>query len=186
LPTLKPRNPFVLTFALTKTTLLQNASILDRLFQLAATTTIDSVNVFTVSPSAHTESGEMDVSEAIFEGTPESEFYKQKAAELKEKFPQITANFYAPQIREISENGKIKCIFAWWYICCDAFGNVSPCACVAPPEEKYGNIFKDSFSMSTTWNCEEIRAARRWFNSDEIQNVPKLCEHCIHLNRKVL
>lgn len=186
LPPLTPRKPFVLTFALTKTTLLQNSAILDRLFDLASTTTCESVNVFTVSPSAFTATGDLDESEAIFEGTSEGELYKQKAFDLKEKFPERTANFYAPQVRRVSENGKAKCTFAWWYICCDAFGNVSPCACVAPPEEKYGNIFNEDYLMPNTWNCEEIRAARRWFNSDETNNIPKLCEHCIHLNRKVL
>lgn len=186
LPTLIPRNPFVLTFALTKTTLLQNATILDRLFELASTTNCESVNVFTVSPSAQTATGELDVSEAIFEDTPEGELYKQKASELKEKFPENTSNFYAPQVRGVSESGKIKCTFAWWYICCDAFGNVSPCACVAPPEEKYGNIFKDNFMMANTWNSEKIRIARRWFNSDNTQDIPKICENCIHLNRRVL
>lgn len=186
LPKLTPKKPFALTFALTKTTLLQNVAILDRLFELASAISCESINVFTVLPSEYTETGEIDVSEAIFEGTPEGELYKQKAFELKEKFPDKTVNFYAPQVRGVSERGKTKCTFAWWYICCDAFGNVSPCACVAPPEESYGNIFKDNFLMDNTWNCKEIREARRWFNSDELQNIPKLCKNCIHLNRELL
>lgn len=175
---------FVLTFALTKTILIGNADILDKLMLLGRAVNAECVCVFTVAPSGRKENGEEDDSEAIYHGTPEGSLYEARAAELKAKYPDVASLFYAPQRKVITE--KTKCTFAWWYICCDAFGNVSPCACALPPARKYGNVFKDGFEMTRTFNCKAIRAARGYFGQPTSSDVPKLCRNCIHLYRDTL
>ena len=137
---LQNQKRFVLTFALTKSTLLENAEILDRLLMLGRTVHAECVSVFTVAPSERNENGEQDDSEVIYHDTPEGRLYEEKAAALLQLYPDVTCYFYAPQRKSFSEEEKTKCTFAWWYICCDAFGNVSPCACALPPSEKYGKV----------------------------------------------
>lgn len=186
LPALSEQKRFVLTFALTKTVLLEEPDVLDRLFQLGRLVHADSVSVFTVAPSSYRENGDVDDSEVIYHDTPAGRRYEEKAAALKKRYPDVQGYFYAPQRKTITKEEKTKCTFAWWYICCDGFGNISPCACAVPPDAKYGNVFRDGFRMTHTFNCRSIREARRYFCTSEEESVPELCRHCIHLYRDVL
>lgn len=186
LPGLKPRNPFVLTFVLTKSMLLGNPRILDDFFAMAATIPNDCLCIFPAGPFGFRDDGEHDLSECILRGTPEADVYTEKIRELKARFPSIKTVIYGPQTITPVEPCP-KCTFAWWYICCDASGDISPCACATPPGSEHGNIFKDGFMMENTWNSDMIRDVRRYFASSEKDKLlPSLCKGCIHLDMKLL